>query len=89
MTPPNSHTSCCAQTSEDIVAAIEAKRLDIFAVDDNSSTALHYAAAAGRTDLVQLLLDRRASTGASDGMGLTPIMQAERNGRAEVRRHAA
>ena len=72
------------QSVADVAAAIDAKRLDIFAPDDNSSTALHYAAAAGRADLVQLLLEKGASIGASDGVGLTPLMQAERNGKAEV-----
>lgn len=43
-------------------------------------TALHYAAAVGRNDIVQLLLDNAAYIDAGSANGTTPIMMAARDG---------
>lgn len=43
-------------------------------------TALHYAAAVGRNDIVQLLLDHAAYIDAGSANGTTPMMMAARDG---------
>lgn len=43
-------------------------------------TALHYAAAAGKNEIVQLLLDKSAYIDAASANGTTPIMMAARSG---------
>lgn len=43
-------------------------------------TALHYAAAKGNSEIVQLLLDKRADINARSPTHITPMMMAARNG---------
>ena len=56
-------------------------------------TPLHGAAAAGRTDIVEVLLKNKADVNLRDGRGLTPLKVAEQQGRAKIvdmlRQHGA
>ena len=47
-------------------------------------TALHYAAAAGSTELVSLLLERHAYIDCESPSGMTPLMMAAREGKEDV-----
>jgi ankyrin repeat protein len=47
-------------------------------------TALHYAAAAGSTELVALLLERHAYIDCESPSGMTPLMMAAREGKEDV-----
>lgn len=49
-------------------------------VNKEGWTALHYAAAAGDNNIVQMLLDKKAKLDALSPNGTTPIMMAARNG---------
>jgi uncharacterized protein len=50
------------------------------AVNQPGWTALHYAAAANSTDIINLLLERHAAIDAPSPSGLTPLMLAAREG---------
>ncbi len=59
-------------------ALIEAK-CDINAVDENSNTALSYAAGYGNEDAVKLLLDHKADVSVKNAEGKTAKDVAEMN----------
>lgn len=52
------------------------------AEDRNGTTALHFAAASGRVDIIQFLLLQGAYTNAWDAKGRTPLHKAAENGHA-------
>jgi cytohesin len=51
---------------------------------DGALSAAHFAALAGRTDILQVLLDKGADMSARDDSGFTPLVCAVRAGHAEV-----
>jgi ankyrin repeat protein len=53
-------------------------------VNQTGWTALHYAAAAGSTEMVALLLERHAYIDAEAPSGMTPLMLAAREGKEDV-----
>lgn len=53
-------------------------------VNQKGWSALHYAAAAGSTEIANLLLDQDADINAEAPSGLTPLMMAAREGQEEV-----
>lgn len=60
--------------------------LPVDEVDPLGRTALFYAARAGASQVVQLLLDAGASAHIKDRFGATPVFAAARNGHAEAAR---
>ena len=53
-------------------------------LDRHGTAALHHAAAAGRADIVGLLLDRNVPVNARDDAGATALLRAVASGQTEV-----
>ncbi|KAL5015980.1 hypothetical protein ScPMuIL_005569 [Solemya velum] len=75
-----SHSKALVKAAEkskyDSVEKLLKKGADLFAVDENGKTALHYAVINKQLDLVKLLLKHRASVDVADMTGKTPLHYA-------------
>ena len=67
-----------------MASQLQQANANVHAVDNNGSTALHYAAAKGRARVADVLLQANASTTAVNKYGLTPVQLAEQNGHGEL-----
>jgi len=78
----------CKNGKLEVVKQMIDQGVDIHAIDDESAlgcyTALHWAAAGGRTDILKLLLARGASPNAADLFQGGPLQLAARDGHSEA-----
>lgn len=88
----DSDTPIVPRDEADVVAATQwliDAGADVNQANDTGDTALHAAAAAGMTQLIQLLADRGASLDAKNQAGLTPLALTMPRGRTDGRPQAA
>jgi hypothetical protein len=80
----NGDTALMIASYTDNLAAVKALLDKDAEVNRHGWTALHYAAAAGSTDIVSLLLDKSAYIDAESPNRTTPLMMAARAGHTDV-----
>jgi len=74
----------CLSRTPQMAALLLERGADLMAKDEKGRTALHLAAAAGRTKVVEFLLSRGAEIDARDSQGRTPLMLAASRGRKQT-----
>ncbi|MHB9134068.1 MAG: ankyrin repeat domain-containing protein [Armatimonadota bacterium] len=78
------HDAAKAGDTVKLEALLKADDKLLTAKDDNGLTPLHWAAAAGKISVVQLLLDKGADVNAVDTSGRTPLHGAAGNGQKDI-----
>ena len=74
------HWATVCQTTKCVTLLCSSGHVDVNKRDNLGCTALHYAAQADNTDIVQELLKHKGDTAACDNFGRTPVMWAACSG---------